>query len=267
MPSSCTTASRSRLRAVRLLYEHAHITNGNNPVAAAIDPVSKFLYVANSGSNSVTGFSIGSGTGAANPIAGATVTTNFVPSGLAIDPAGHYLYVSTLFGNSGGVEGFFINAMTGAPTPMAGSPLASFPATGLQVLPPGAYLYVSDEVNGIRAFSINGTGGLAEIVGSPFLAGNEPFGVSLDPAGKFLYRANFVSNDISGYTIDANTGRLTQVPGSPMAVVDPFGLYLYVPDSNDNTVRVYSINQNGSLSAVSRSPFAATGAAEVMTVP
>lgn len=250
-------------------------TTLNNPVTAAIDPASRFLYVANSGSNSVTGFSIDSGTGAATAITGATVTTNFAPNGLAIDPAGHYLYVSTAFGNSGDVEGFFISAMTGALTPMAGSPFASFLATGLQVLPPGAYLYASDEVNGIRAFSINGVGALAEIAGSPFPAGNEPFGVSLVPAGKFLYTANFVSNDISGYTIDSNTGKLTPVPGSPMAVgafparavVDAFGLYLYVPDSNDNTVRVYSINQNGSLSAVSGSPFAATGAADVMTIP
>ena len=84
-----------------------------------------------------------------------------------------------------------------------------------------------------------------------------------------------MSNDVSGFSIDANTGKLSQVPSSPFAVgafparavVDTLGLYLYVPDSNDNTVRAYSINQNGSLSAVSGSPFAATGAADVMTIP
>jgi 6-phosphogluconolactonase len=250
-------------------------TTGNNPVAAAIDPGSRFLYVANSGSNSVTGFSIDSATGAATAIAGATVTTNFAPNGLAIDPGGGFLYVSTAFGNSGDVEGFSINAVTGALTAMAGSPFASFLATGLKVHPSGKYIYVSDEVNGIRAFSINGMGALAEIAGSPFAAGNEPFGVSVDLGGRFLYTANFVSNDVSGFSIDANTGKLSPVPGSPFAVgpsparavVDTLGLYLYVPDSFDNTVRAYSINQNGSLSAVSGSPFAATGAEDVMTIP
>ena len=250
-------------------------TTGNNPVAAAIDPGSRFLYVANAGSNTVTCYTLDSATGAATAIAGGTVTTNFAPNGLAMDPLAGFLYVSTLNGNSGDVEGFSIDAVTGKLMPLAGSPFASFLATGLQVHPSGKYVYISDEVNGIRAFSINGMGGLAEIAGSPFAAHYEPFGVSVDPTGKFLYTANFVSNDISGYTIDANTGKLTPVPGSPLAVgagparpvVDTFGLYLYVPDPNDNTVRAYSISQNGSLSAVSGSPYAATGALDVMTVP
>jgi len=250
-------------------------TTGNNPVAAAIDLASRFLYVANSGSNSVTGFNIDSATGAATAIAGATVTTNFAPNGLAIGPGGSFLYVSAAFGNSGDVEGFSINATTGALTAMAGSPFASFLATGLKVHPSGKYIYVSDEVNGIRAFSINGMGALAEIAGSPFAAGNEPFGVSVDFEGRFLYTANFVSNDVSGFSIDTNTGKLSPVPGSPFAVgaspakavVDTLGLYLYVPDSFDNTVRAYSINLNGGLTAVSGSPFAATAAEDVMTIP
>jgi DNA-binding beta-propeller fold protein YncE len=250
-------------------------TTGNNPMAAAIDPGSRFLYVANGGSNTVTCYTIDSTTGAATAISGATVTTNFAPNGLAMDPLAGFLYVSTQTGNSGDVEGFSIDAVTGALTRLAGSPFASFVATGLQVHPSGKYVYVSDEVNGIRVFSISGMGALAEIAGSPFAAGNEPFGVSVDITGKFLYTANFVSNNVSGFAVDANTGRLSPVPGSPIAVgaspakavVDTLGLYLYVPDSSDNLVRAYSINQNGSLTAVSGSPFAANGAADVMTIP
>ena len=250
-------------------------TTGNNPVAAAIDPGSRFLYVANSGSNTVTGYTIDSTTGAATAIASGTVTTNFAPTGLAIDPGGSFLYVSTQFGNGGDVEGFSIDAVTGKLTPLAGSPFASFLATGLKVHPSGKYIYVSDVTNGIRAFSINGMGALAEIAGSPFAAGNEPFGVSLDLLGKFLYTANFVSNDVSGFSIDTNTGKLSPVPGSPFAVganparavVDTLGLYVYVPDMFDNTVRAFSISQNGSLNAVPGSPFAATGAEDVMTIP
>jgi 6-phosphogluconolactonase len=250
-------------------------TTGNNPLAAAIDLGSRFLYVANSGSNTVTCYTLDSGTGAATAIAGATVTTNFAPNGVAIDPLAGFLYVSTQFGNGGDLEGFSINAVTGALTPLAGSPFASFLATGLQVHPSGKYIYVSDEAKGIRAFSINGMGALTEIAGSPFPAGNEPFGVSVDLVGRFLYTANFVSNDVSGFSVDANTGKLSPVPGSPFAVgaaparavVDTLGLYLYVPDSFDNTARAFSINENGSLSAVPGSPFAATGAEDVMTIP
>ena len=250
-------------------------TTGNNPMAAAIDPGSRFLYVANGGSNTVTCYTIDSTTGAATAIAGSTVTTNFAPNGLAMDPLAGFLYVSTAFGNSGDVEGFSIDAVTGKLTPLAGSPFASFVATGLQVHPSGKYVYASDLGNGIRAFSISGTGVLVEIAGSPFAAGNEPFGVSIDLTGRLLYTANFVSNDVSGFSVDASTGKPLPVPSSPFAVgafparavVDTLRLYLYVPDFTDNTVRAYSIKQDGSLSAVSGSPFAATGAQDVMTIP
>src|SRR5690242_12619349 len=33
--------------------------------------------------------------------------------------------------------------------------------------------------------------------------------------GQFLYVTNFLSNDVSAYTIDATTGALKPVPGSP----------------------------------------------------
>jgi len=250
-------------------------TTGNNPLAAAIDPGGRFLYVANVGSNTVTCYTLDPATGAATAIAGATVTTNFAPNGLGIDPLAGFLYMSTLTGNDGDLEGFSIDAVTGKLTPLTGSPFASFLATGLQVHPSGKYVYSSDEVNGVRAFSISGMGGLAEIAGSPFPAGNEPLGVSIDLTGRFLYTANFVSNDVSEFSIDVNTGKLLPVPRSPVAVgafpakavVDTFGLYVYVPDLNDNTVRAYSIQQDGSLSAVSGSPFAATGAQDVMSIP
>jgi len=158
---------------------------------------------------------------------------------------------------------------------MAGSPFASFLATGLKVHPSGKYIYVSDEVNGIRAFSINGMGALAEIAGSPFAAGNEPFGVSVDFEGRFLYTANFVSNDVSGFSIDTNTGKLSPVPGSPFAVAPLQRKRLWTRSGCTstfltrltNTVRAYSINLNGGLTAVSGSPFAATAAEDVMTIP
>src|SRR5260370_12580615 len=105
--------------------------------------------------------------------------------------------------------------------------------------------------------------------------GNEGLGVCVELGGRFLYTADFVSNDVSGFSIDTNTGKLSPVPGSPFAVgasparavVDTLGLYLYVPDSFDNTVRAYSINQNGSPIARPGSPVAATSAEDVMTIP
>lgn len=85
--------------------------------------------------------------------------------------------------------------------------------------------------------------------------------------GRFAYVANHGSGTVSGYAINATTGALTQVTGSPFtmsgavslsqAVVDPTGSYLFVLDTGGNRVYSSLINQNtGALTAVSGSPFA-----------
>jgi 6-phosphogluconolactonase (cycloisomerase 2 family) len=89
------------------------------------------------------------------------------------------------------------------------------------------------------------------------------------PTGKFLYVPNQASNDISAYAIDANTGALTGVPGSPftaapsptIASVDPLGKFLYVSSrgsaSSPPALSAYSINATtGELTPINGSPFA-----------
>ena len=44
-----------------------------------------------------------------------------------------------------------------------------------------------------------------------------PSAVAVDPTGKFAYVGNDGSNNISAYAIDANTGALTPVTGSPFS--------------------------------------------------
>jgi len=46
-------------------------------------------------------------------------------------------------------------------------------------------------------------------------AGTFPLSVVIDPAGTFAYVANQNSNDVSVYSIDATTGALAAVSGSP----------------------------------------------------
>jgi 6-phosphogluconolactonase (cycloisomerase 2 family) len=42
-----------------------------------------------------------------------------------------------------------------------------------------------------------------------------PINLVVDPSGQFVYAANYNSGDISAYTVDAATGALTAVAGSP----------------------------------------------------
>ena len=45
----------------------------------------------------------------------------------------------------------------------------------------------------------------------------EPISVTVDPSGKLAYVANFGSANVSAYTINATTGMLSAVAGSPFA--------------------------------------------------
>jgi 6-phosphogluconolactonase len=102
--------------------------------------------------------------------------------------------------------------------------------------------------------------------GSPFAGVTEPANSAVDPSGKFLYVANFSSNNVSAYSINATTGVLTPVAGSPFAAgvrpnaiaVDPSGKFVYVANSGNSTVSAYSYNAaTGVLTPVAGSPFAA----------
>ena len=45
-----------------------------------------------------------------------------------------------------------------------------------------------------------------------------PLWLAVNSSGRFLYVANLKSRDVSGYSIDVLTGRLSAVPGSPFAI-------------------------------------------------
>jgi len=80
----------------------------------------------------------------------------------------------------------------------------------------------------------------------------------------FAYVANNASDNVSAYTIDATTGVLSEVAGSPFAAgtdpssvsVDPSGKFAYVANAQSASVSAYSINTTtGVLSEVPGSPF------------
>ncbi len=58
-------------------------------------------------------------------------------------------------------------------------------------------------------FAINATTGLLTEIGAPVVSGDGPVSVSIDRAGHFAYVANFISNDVTTFTINTSTGALT----------------------------------------------------------
>lgn len=87
-----------------------------------------------------------------------------------------------------------------------------------------------------------------------------------DVAVQFAYVTNFGSKNVSAYTIDATSGALTPIAGSPFGagtdpwgiVVDPTGKFAYVANLGSNNVSAYTVDAtNGALKKVKDSPFAA----------
>ena len=84
---------------------------------------------------------------------------------------------------------------------------------------------------------------------------------------EFVYVANIVANNISGYSLDPANGALTPMVAAfptgkqPIGIaIDPTSRFCYVVNSGDNTVSGYDIaKKTGALTAIPGSPFV-TGA-------
>src|SRR6266851_2796894 len=190
---------------------------------------------------------------------------------------------------TGSVSAYMIEGMTGALTPVPGSPFATgIGPQGVIVDPFGRFVYVANlQSNSVSAYTIDpATGALTEIPGSPFAAGGtSPRTVAIDPAGQFVYVANVTSNNVSAFTVDATTGALSEITGAPFAAgldplgaaVDPAGQFAYVSNcgneslgcqaSSPGNVSAYTFDAaTGALSPIGGSPFAAGTTSGSVTV-
>jgi 6-phosphogluconolactonase (cycloisomerase 2 family) len=82
---------------------------GTTPLALAVTPNGDFLYVANFGSNNVSGYRIGAD-GRLTAVTGSPFAAGTNPVSLSVDPSGSFLYVAN---QGGGISIFTIGATTG----------------------------------------------------------------------------------------------------------------------------------------------------------
>jgi 6-phosphogluconolactonase (cycloisomerase 2 family) len=184
------------------------------PVAAAVDPTGRFVYVACQNGpilGGVSAYSIDAFSGALTQIAGSPFPAGPEPSSVVVDPSGRFVYVSNQSTDT--TFEFAIDAVTGgltqigATTPMMGA------AVSITVEPSGRFAYATDGL----AYTIDSTTGvLTQIASPPFATGAIPFSITADASGKFIYVAS-QGGEVSAYTIDPGTGILTPVTGSPFA--------------------------------------------------
>ena len=191
---------------------------GSEPTSLATDPGGNFLYVTDYAQNAVAVFSIAPGGGTLAAIGGSPFAAGSGALSVAVDPTGTFAYVANETGDS--VSMYSLNADTGALAALSGSPRAlGSQAESVAVAPAGTFLLVSTSANELSSLAITpATGALTAV--STVGTGTFPLNVVINPQGTFAFVANENSADISVYAINATTGVLTPVAGSPFAAGD-----------------------------------------------
>ena len=208
--------------------------NNNSPVAAVIEAVTsmvvspdgQWLLALDATTTAVTideyQINLSSGTLVLNQMTGASVpnTTNtaIIPTGIAIATAPSGEYVFTSLGTAGEMIFPFQTATGVFPSNPLQLTLGSSndADNALAVNAAGTYLFIarSGPGGGLAVYSIGVDGALAEVTGSPFTAGTQPYSVVVNNAGTDVYVANRGDGTISGYSI-SSSGTLTALSGSP----------------------------------------------------
>src|SRR6185295_172922 len=118
---------------------------GGQAITPAIDPQGRFLYVTNSGDNSLYAYHVDAGSGALTPVMNSPFMLGATPAGVCFHPSGAFAYVSssaTSATTQGGIRVFAVEPTSGVPSEIAGSPFATTIFGGaLAVHPNGNFLF------------------------------------------------------------------------------------------------------------------------------
>src|SRR5262249_31921349 len=170
---------------------------GPGNFSIVVDPAGQFAYVANSDSNTISGYTIDPSTGSLSPISGSPFLADTLPSSLQIHPTGRFLFAVNSTVDSTGSEaahlsGFSVDIARGAlnPLPISFFPDALKPAhhAALAVDPTGRFAYLTNSTsNTVSAYRITSDGGFTVLLDPPVPTAFNPVFVTIDPADQFLY--------------------------------------------------------------------------------
>jgi 6-phosphogluconolactonase (cycloisomerase 2 family) len=227
---------------------------------------SHLVYAAVPTDNGVAAYRIANNTDNLTTIFGSPFAGGMSPSSVAVDASNKFVYAANENGND--ISLFTIDSSTGALTEVMPRTAAGVTPGPLLLDSANGFLYVLNRSSAtISVYSVDGGSGvLKEISGSPFRSNQSPVALALSPSGKFLFVVNANLDGISAFTV--NSGVLALVPGSPFPVntvpmaavplglaVAPSGNFVYVANSNNNTLSILSVDPStGALASVSGSP-------------
>jgi 6-phosphogluconolactonase (cycloisomerase 2 family) len=230
-----------------------------------------FLYALsdqNGASNQIYGFSVNETTGALTALSGFPVATgaNGTAAGnvqrLAIDTTNQRLY--SINDGSDTASAYAIDPMSGALTATPFSPIALGAGNWnpVAVHPAGSPLIFGNTTE-LRSFNISSSAAV-QAAGSPYSTGGvSTFSATLSRDGAYYYAGGSNGTNFAGFSVNAGSGVLTTLAGSPFNSGGPVPL-AYATDSlgrlltasiADTKLRVFT-TASGVPTAVSGNPFA-----------
>ncbi len=184
---------------------------------------------------------------------------------LTVSANGPFTFPTTVTSNGTTIAAYNVTVLTQPIgeicTVSGGSGTANGNVTTVQVTCSGSstsnYAYVVDAGGTVLQYTIGANGALTTLVTS-VAAGTTPYAISV-VQGLYAYVVNNGSGNVSEYTIgsgvitpNANASAIASGSGPFSVTADPSGHYLYVVNSGTNpgTVSQYTINTNGTLTAL-----------------
>lgn len=205
------------------------------PTGVNVLPSGSFVYVTAYDSTAkpnvgyVFAYAVGSG-GVLTPVAGSPFAAGVLPSSIASDSTGSYVYATDYSRSL--VMGYTVSASTGVLSPMTSGPFKTGTAPSSIVLNQTfKYAYVANSTDStVTAYSMN-NGALTSV--GTYTVGLQPVAIGIDPStAHFLYTVNFLGDDVSSFQLSQTDGTLLETQGTPFA-------------SNANPTAVAAIPHNG----------------------
>ena len=176
-------------------------------------------------------------TGTLAPISGSPYQAGVKPTALAADPTNRFLYVTDYASNE--LIGYTIESGEVPEYMVAGPFKTGSEPTAVTIDPRGLYIYVANALSSnvsalhhhafhrhtFRRVSVTGS--------SSTTTDTQPVSILVDPAlGRYVYTANYLGNDVSGFRLDPNTGALSFAQSTPYPTgVNPAAI-VAVPHGN-----------------------------------
>ena len=236
-------------------------------------PTSNTMYVATQSSAQIWGYRANFNNGTLSTINGSPFAAA-PASAILIDPSQSFAYLAS---NDGHIQRFSFD-LNGSLVPVSGNAVPTgINPVALAMDSGGKLLFVANQGSStISVFSVGSGASLTEVGGSPFAVTNllspssatSPVSLAIRASTNFLYVVDQNNNLVLTYQFDPNTGFVSNpnpnllppvlVGTSPSSVaINPAGTFMFVANSGSNNVSGFKINNDGSLSAMDKSPFAA----------